>query len=185
MVGVGSCASGGKAEVVTGNDAVYVAAADAPRGLGRDAAGAHGADAAADALLTEFTVGGLVFNALLPGVCSHLTACFQQPFGGLFHLLDSDQFHSRNVESAERFALSLLLSLRMISGLRIVTFFTMALVISYQNFCAFARVKSPHRGFFLEESKIQRFDQKIFEGSARREAGAGGFSGKQSISLFF
>ncbi|MDE6880110.1 MAG: hypothetical protein K2P20_01995, partial [Oscillospiraceae bacterium] len=33
-------------------------------------------------------------------VRANLAAVFQQPLGGLFHLLDSDQFHSRNVESA-------------------------------------------------------------------------------------
>ena len=99
MIGVGSRAAGGEAQVVAGHDAVDVAAADASGGLGGDAAGAHGADAAADALLAEFAVGGLVLDALLPGVCAHLAAGFQQPFGGGFHLLDSDQFHSRNVES--------------------------------------------------------------------------------------
>ena len=111
MVGVGGCAACGEAQVVAGHDAVNVTAADAPGGLGGDAAGTHGADAAADALLAELTVRGLVLDALLPGVRAYLTAIFQQPFGSGFHLLDSDQFHSRNVESA-RFALSLLLSLK-------------------------------------------------------------------------
>ena len=111
MVGVGGRAARGEAQVVAGHDAVNVTAADAPGGLGGDAAGTHGADAAADALLAELTVRGLVLDALLPGVRAYLTAIFQQPFGSGFHLLDSDQFHSRNVESA-RFALSLLLSLK-------------------------------------------------------------------------
>ncbi|MCI8440723.1 MAG: hypothetical protein HFF73_14670 [Oscillospiraceae bacterium] len=100
-------------------------------------------------------------------------------------MLDSDQFHSRNVESADRFALSLLLSLRMISGLRIVTFFTMALVISYQNFCDIARVKSPHRGFFLEESKIQRFDQTVFPSQAVQETETGGLMKEIGFFQFF
>ena len=90
VIGVGSRAAGGEAQVVAGHDAVDVAAADASGGLGRDAARAHGADAAADALLAEFAVGGLVLDALLPGVRADLTAVFQQPFGGGFHLLDSD-----------------------------------------------------------------------------------------------
>ena len=97
VVGVGGRAAGGKAQVVAAYDAMDVAAADATGGLGGDAAGTHGADAAADALLAEFTMRGLVLDALLPGVRAHLTASFQQPFGGSFHLLDSDQFHSRNV----------------------------------------------------------------------------------------
>ena len=40
MVGVRGCAARGEAQVVTANDAVYVAAADAARRLRRDAAGA-------------------------------------------------------------------------------------------------------------------------------------------------
>ena len=124
VVGVGGRAAGGKAQIVAAYDAMDVAAADATGGLGGDAAGTHGADAAADALLAEFTMRGLVLDALLPGVRSHLTASFQQPFGGSFHLLDSDQFHSRNV-GKRLLRFPLLLSLQMISSDgRIVTFFT-------------------------------------------------------------
>ena len=106
VVRVGGGAAGGEAQVVAGHDAVYVTAADAPGRLGGDAAGTHGADAAADALLAEFAVGGLVLHPLLPGISAYLTAGFQQPFGGGFHLLDSDQFHSRNVENTVRVSIS-------------------------------------------------------------------------------
>ena len=113
VVRVGGSAAGGEPQVVAGHDAVDVAAADAPGRLGRDAAGTHAADTAADALFTKLTVGRLVLDALLPGVRTHLTAGFQQPFGGGLHLLDSDQFHRRNVESTNAVP-SVLLSLGMI-----------------------------------------------------------------------
>ena len=39
---------------------------------------AHRTDTAADALLTELTVGGLVLHTKLPGIGAHLRSCFQQ-----------------------------------------------------------------------------------------------------------
>jgi hypothetical protein len=101
VVGVGGSTANGKAQVVTSHDAVNIAAADAAGCLGSDAAGAHGTDAAANAVLTKLTMRSLVLHALLPGIRANLTAGFQQSFGSGFHLLDSDQFHSRNVENTE------------------------------------------------------------------------------------
>jgi hypothetical protein len=46
-------------------------------------------------------MGSLVLDALLPGIRAYQTTCFQKSFGSGFHLLDSDQFHSRNVENTE------------------------------------------------------------------------------------
>ena len=51
MVRVRRCAAGDLAQEVAGDDGVGVRSADAPRRLGRDAAGAHVADAAADAVV--------------------------------------------------------------------------------------------------------------------------------------
>ena len=91
VVGVGRRAAGGEAQVIAPDDAVAVAAADAPGRLGGDAAGTHGADAAADALLAELTVGGLVLDALLPGVGAHRRCGFEQAIGRGFHLFKSDE----------------------------------------------------------------------------------------------
>ena len=91
MVRVGSGAAGGEPQEVTAYNTVNIAAADAPGGLGGDAAGAHGADTAAGTLLAESAVGGLVFDTLLPGVSANLLAVFQQGIGGFFHLFDSGQ----------------------------------------------------------------------------------------------
>ena len=91
MVGVGGRATGSKAQEVTADNAVNIAAADTAGSLGSDAAGAHGADTAAGTLLAEAAVGGLVFDTLLPGISADLLAVFQQRIGGRFHLFDSGQ----------------------------------------------------------------------------------------------
>ena len=90
MVRVRGCAARGEAQVVTANDAVYVAAADAARRLRRDAAGAHGANAAAGAGFAEAAVRRLIFDALLPGICADLLAGFKQFVRRFFHLFNSD-----------------------------------------------------------------------------------------------
>ena len=90
MVGVRCRAARGEAQVVTRNDTVNVAAADAARRLRGDAAGAHGANTAASTGFTEAAVRRLVFNALLPGVCANLLAGFKQGVGRFFHLFNSD-----------------------------------------------------------------------------------------------
>ena len=91
MVGVRSRAAGGEPQIVTADDTMYVAAADAPGGLLGDAARAHGADTAASAGFAEAAMGGLVLDPLLPGVSANLTAVFQQRVGSLLHLLNSCQ----------------------------------------------------------------------------------------------
>ena len=90
VVGVRCGAACGKAQVVTADDAVHVAAADAARRLRRDAAGAHGANTAAGAGFTEAAVRGLVLCALLPGIRADLDAVFQQRGRGGFHLFHRD-----------------------------------------------------------------------------------------------
>ena len=91
MVGVRSRAAGGEPQIVTADDTMYVAAADAPGGLLGDAARAHGADTAASAGFAEAAMGGLVLDPLLPGVSANLAAVFQQRVGSLLHLLNSCQ----------------------------------------------------------------------------------------------
>ena len=91
MVRVGGGAAGGEAQVVTAYDTVNVAAANAPGAFGRDAAGAHGADAAAGARLAEAAVGSLVLDTLLPGVSANLLAVLQQGICGSLHLFNSGQ----------------------------------------------------------------------------------------------
>ena len=90
MVGVGGGATGGETQIVSADDAVHVAAADAAGGFGGDTAGAHGADAAAGARFAEAAVGGLVLCALLPGIRTDLDAVFQQHGRGSFHLFHRD-----------------------------------------------------------------------------------------------
>ena len=90
MVGVRGCAACGEAQVVTADDAVHVAAADAARGLRRDAAGAHGANAAAGAGFAEAAVRRLILDALLPGICANFFAGFEQFVGRCFHLFNCD-----------------------------------------------------------------------------------------------
>ena len=72
------------------DDAVYVAAADAARGLRRDAAGAHGANAAAGAGFAEAAVRRLILDALLPGIRANFFAGFKQFVGRCFHLFNCD-----------------------------------------------------------------------------------------------
>ena len=88
MVGVRCRAAGGEDQIVTGNDAVDVAATDAAGCLLGDTAGTHGADAAAGACFAEAAVRSLVLGALLPGVSTDLVGGFQQGVGSSFHLLD-------------------------------------------------------------------------------------------------
>ena len=83
-------AARGEAQVVTADDAVYVAAADAARRLGRDAARTHRADTAASAGFAESAVRGLVLDALLPGVRADLPAGFQQGVRRFLHLFNRD-----------------------------------------------------------------------------------------------
>ena len=90
VVGVRSSTAGSEAQVVTGDDAVHIAAADTTGSLLGDAAGAHGADTAAGAALAEAAVRSLVLNTLLPGIGANLLRGFQQRVGGSFHLLDGD-----------------------------------------------------------------------------------------------
>ena len=90
MVGVRGCAACGEAQVVTADDAVHVAAADAARGLRRDAAGAHGANAAAGAGFAEAAVRRLILDALLPGIRANFFAGFKQFVGRCFHLFNCD-----------------------------------------------------------------------------------------------
>ena len=87
VVRVGGSAAGGELQEVSADDAVHVAAADAARALRRDTAGAHSADAAAGAGLTEAAVRRLILDALLPAVGADLLAVFQQGSGGGLHLL--------------------------------------------------------------------------------------------------
>ena len=91
VVGVRRSAAGGEPQVVTADDTMYVAAADAPGGLLGDAARAHGADTAASAGFAEAAMGGLVLDPLLPGVSANLAAVFQQRVGSLLHLINSCQ----------------------------------------------------------------------------------------------
>ena len=90
MVRVRGCAACGEAQVVTADDAVHVAAADAARGLRCDAAGAHGANAAAGAGFAEAAVRRLILDALLPGICANFFAGFEQFVGRCFHLFNCD-----------------------------------------------------------------------------------------------
>ncbi len=90
VVGVGGGAACGETQIVTGNDAVDIAAADAPGSLFGDTAGAHGADTAAGAGLAEAAVGGLVLDALLPGISADLPAILQQGVGCRFQFFNSD-----------------------------------------------------------------------------------------------
>ncbi len=88
VVRMGGGAAGGEAQVVTGDDAMHIAAADAPGRFLGDTAGAHGADPAAGAALAKAAVRSLVLDTLLPGVGADLLCVFQQRIGGGFHLLD-------------------------------------------------------------------------------------------------
>ena len=88
MVRMGCGTACGEAQEVTGDDAVHIAAADAPGSLLGDAAGAHGADTAAGAAFAKAAVRSLVLDTLLPGVGTDLLCRFQQRIGGGFHLLD-------------------------------------------------------------------------------------------------
>ena len=88
VVRVGGGAAGGEAQVVPGYNPVNVTAADSPGGFLGDAAGAHGANAAAGAGFAEAAVRSLVLDTLLPGVGADLLRVFQQRVGGSFHLLD-------------------------------------------------------------------------------------------------
>ena len=90
MVGVRGCAACGEAQVVTRNDTVNVAAADAARRLRGDAAGAHGANTAASTGFTEATVRRLILDALLPGIRANFFAGFKQFVGRCFHLFNCD-----------------------------------------------------------------------------------------------
>ena len=72
------------------DDTMNVAAADAAGSLGGDTAGAHGADTAAGACFAEAAMGGLVLDALLPGVGADLVSGFQQASGRLFHFFNCD-----------------------------------------------------------------------------------------------
>ena len=68
MIGVGGGASGDFAEVVAGDDGIGVGAADPLGRLRRDAARAHVADAAADAVLAEGALDALGIGAGEAGV---------------------------------------------------------------------------------------------------------------------
>ena len=84
VVGVGGAAACGEAEIVAAGDGARVGAADAPGGFRRDAAGAHGADPAANTAFTETTLGSLGLFAVLPGLGAgglrHLAELFQLSF---------------------------------------------------------------------------------------------------------
>ena len=90
VVGVRGRAAGGETQIVSADNAVDIAAADAARGLRRDTAGAHGANAAAGTGFTEAAVGSLILDTLLPGIRANLLAGFKQFVGGGFHLFNSD-----------------------------------------------------------------------------------------------
>ncbi|GFI10337.1 hypothetical protein IMSAGC007_02805 [Lachnospiraceae bacterium] len=78
MVRVGCSSAGCELQIITSYNTVYVTSADTSRRLGCNTAGTHRTDSAADALLTELTVGGLVLHTKLPGIGAHLRSCFQQ-----------------------------------------------------------------------------------------------------------
>ena len=90
VVGVRCRAACGEAQVVTGDNAVDIAAADASRRLRGDAARAHRADTAAGARFAEAAVRRLVLHALLPAVRADLLAVFQKRGGCFLHLFDCD-----------------------------------------------------------------------------------------------
>ena len=89
VVGVGGGAACGEAQVVTGNDAVDIAAADAAGCLGGNAAGTHRADTAAGTCFAETAVGGLVLDTILPNVNAYLLRRFEKASGVGFHLFNS------------------------------------------------------------------------------------------------
>ena len=89
------------AQIVAAGDGIRRCAADALRGLGGDAAGTHGADLAADALVAEAAVGRLVLYPILPDVDADLDGCFLQTGGVSLHLL-----HSRALESFTHLSVS-------------------------------------------------------------------------------
>ena len=91
MIGMGGCSAGHKAQEISAGDAVGITAADSSGGFGGNTAGSHGADAAANALLPEFAVGGLIFYPHLPGIGPHLSACLQQPLCGCVELVNGRQ----------------------------------------------------------------------------------------------
>ena len=89
MVGVSGGAGGGHPQVVPAGNGIRGGAADALGGLGGDPAGTHGADPAADALLTEAAVRGLILDAVLPYVDTDLLRCFVQTGCVSLHLFNS------------------------------------------------------------------------------------------------
>ena len=88
VVGMGGCSAGYEPQEISSGDTMSVTSADSSWRFRRDTARSHGTDPAADSLLSEFTVGGLVFYTKLPGIRPYFRSRFQESFCGCFKFFD-------------------------------------------------------------------------------------------------
>ena len=89
MVRMGSSSAGGKTKEVSSCDSVSVTSADTSGCFLCDTAGSHSTDTAANTFLSEFTVGSLILNTCLPGICAYFCSCLQKSLGCGFEFFDS------------------------------------------------------------------------------------------------
>ena len=104
VIGMGGRASGYKPQEIPARDTIGIAAADSSGRLRRNTAGPHGTDPAANALLSKFTVGGLILHTQLPGISAHLPACLQKPLGGGVKLINGCQLKITHTFSSRWFS---------------------------------------------------------------------------------
>jgi hypothetical protein len=87
MVGVSGGTAGGELKIVSSGDGMRGGSAYAFRRLGSNAAGTHGAVAAADTLFTELAMVLLCFGSVLPGVDASFTSLLPEDLAIAFHFL--------------------------------------------------------------------------------------------------
>jgi hypothetical protein len=88
VIRVGRGARGNHAQVVSARYGMGVRSADAPGSLCRNTAGPHGAVLAANPILAEFAVGGLVLYPILPSLGMNKGRHFFQLGGYSFHFFN-------------------------------------------------------------------------------------------------
>ena len=88
VVRMGSGSAGSEAKEVSSCNPVGITSADTSWSLFCDTTGSHGTDTAADTFLSEFTVGSLILNTCLPGICTYFCSCLQKSLGCGFEFFD-------------------------------------------------------------------------------------------------
>ncbi len=92
MIGMGGCTADNCTQIISACYSMSVGSANTLWRLGRNSAGAHRADSAADTVFTKLTVILLILSSCLPCIYAHIASSIKQNLRIAFHLFHCGKF---------------------------------------------------------------------------------------------